>query len=364
MVENRFARVFVVVIFFALLAVCALTGFPGSPDHAPTPRGFKVLNFIVSLGTQPFGRVGGATFFAVLGLVIVWLAYRQPHPASRRQARAEAPYGEPRQDGGTPGFARKRKLNPDATVVSQTEPVELQEILDLLSQPREPGPVSAWALHDGAAADARSWLGGTPIAPIGFDWPCDPDGTPQLFLAQIDLSTLTPNPERGDRRSNLPQSGSMLIFSWMSGTVRLFSAEEMLSAVALEAPPGMPSLQTRGLHGATDGLLNRVPITLVPFTCHDAETEPPHEGFMPANLPDETKALLKDWRGHRLFGIEPDFMNNWEDLRGKSCLIRIASDLALGSWMENHSAISLWFKTEDLVSGCFDDPEVVFHSSV
>ena len=30
-----------------------------------------------------------------------------------------------------------------------------------------------------------------------------------------------------------------------------------------------------------------------------------------------------DWRGHRLFGIEPEFGNNWEDRRGQDCVISI-----------------------------------------
>lgn len=33
-----------------------------------------------------------------------------------------------------------------------------------------------------------------------------------------------------------------------------------------------------------------------------------------------------DWRGHRLFGIEPPFGNNGEDLRGQDCVISIAAE--------------------------------------
>ncbi len=35
------------------------------------------------------------------------------------------------------------------------------------------------------------------------------------------------------------------------------------------------------------------------------------------------------WRGHRLFGIEPEFGNNWEDRRGQDCVISIAADALL-----------------------------------
>lgn len=74
--------------------------------------------------------------------------------------------------------------------------------------------------------------------------------------------------------------------------------------------------------------------------------------------------LVTDWRRHRLFGIEPPFSNNWEDLRGKACLISIGADPLLGTQTEHEYGLSLWGPVADLDAGRYDRLEIVRHCAV
>jgi hypothetical protein len=76
------------------------------------------------------------------------------------------------------------------------------------------------------------------------------------------------------------------------------------------------------------------------------------------------EAVVTDWRNHRLFGIEPPFPNNGEDLRGWSCLISISADALLGTQSEHDYGMSVWFKQEDLAAGRFDRGMLVRHCAV
>lgn len=218
---ERATRVVVIAVFFGLLVFSAATGFPGEAWGEPLPRGLRMLRSLVGLATGPLGPTGGAALFAGLGLVVTGLAWRGP-----RQVEAPAPAADE----------------------------ELQAALDVLGQAREPGPVPAWALAlrspytpwDGA----RSWLGGRPKAPPGFDWPRDADGTPQLLLAQLDLADLGPRAARGGRAAALPEAGALLVFVGQGCTVRVLSAAEVAETAVLPAPPDLPPLRDRGLWGA------------------------------------------------------------------------------------------------------------------
>jgi hypothetical protein len=63
-------------------------------------------------------------------------------------------------------------------------------------------------------------------------------------------------------------------------------------------------------------------------------------------------ALITDWRGHRLFGLEtpPDY----DDLRGLDCLINIAADRLLRTESEHTYALSVWCPRNDMAAGRFD----------
>ena len=76
------------------------------------------------------------------------------------------------------------------------------------------------------------------------------------------------------------------------------------------------------------------------------------------------EARITDWRRHRLFGIEPPFSNNWEDLRGKACLISIGADALLGTQTEHEYGLSLWGPEEDIAAGRYDRLEIVRHCAV
>jgi hypothetical protein len=70
------------------------------------------------------------------------------------------------------------------------------------------------------------------------------------------------------------------------------------------------------------------------------------------------------WRGHRLFGIEPPFDNNWEDLRGQDCVISIAADALLQTESEHEYGLSIWCPRGRMKKGLFDKGQLVRHCAV
>jgi hypothetical protein len=70
------------------------------------------------------------------------------------------------------------------------------------------------------------------------------------------------------------------------------------------------------------------------------------------------------WRGHRLFGIEPEFPNNGEDLRGQDCVISIAADSLLHTESEHDYGFSIWQPRERTAKGQFDEGQFVRHCAV
>lgn len=75
-------------------------------------------------------------------------------------------------------------------------------------------------------------------------------------------------------------------------------------------------------------------------------------------------AKVTDWRGHRFFGLEPEFPNNGEDLRHQSPLISIAADALLGTQSEHDYGFSVWLKDEDLARGRHADGQFIRHCAV
>lgn len=94
----------------------------------------------------------------------------------------------------------------------------------------------------------------------------------------------------------------------------------------------------------------------MPFAAFGKNVDPAHQRF--------AEERITDWRRHRLFGIEPPFSNNQEDLRGKACLISIGADELLGTQTEHDYGLSLWGSAEDLQAGHFDRLEVMRHCAV
>jgi Domain of unknown function (DUF1963) len=526
--SSEVARVWIIIIFFALLSVSAATGFPENYFDEPLPRGISVLQAIVSsVGTKPFGEMGGAIFFGFLGIIIVWLAHRKSRGSNESFTKQREP--KPTIDSLAPseksqatpqsGFGRKRVIGPSPQPATAQPDFDLDAYLAILNQEREAGPVPAWALLLRSPykswADATSWLGGQPKAPSGFVWPREADGKPQTFLAQIDLGSLNADPETGERYFNLPDSGALLVFVGTDQTVRLLSASEMALAHKILPPDDLPALKEIGYWGdgnaftywpvdfvahsseedmsasgnrpaifsdrfrdpqswisnwALAALDVEAVITSLESEMHHAEwswkyrkdmakkgesvpqhahtarqnnhydmmlkecpsvlntlhqwrehvhSQPPQAPVDPAMLSeifehrralrsrmaanygsmhaladssemvwdrlrtwhreagaaeslrklpveyqDFVEAKVSDWRSHRLFGIEPSFSNNGEDLRGWSCLISVHADSLLGTETEHHYGMSVWVKQEDRNSGNFTNGQLVIHCAV
>lgn len=72
-------------------------------------------------------------------------------------------------------------------------------------------------------------------------------------------------------------------------------------------------------------------------------------------------AHITDWRRHRLFGIEPEFPNNGEDLRGQDCLISIANDPLLNTDSEHEYGMSVWCSHGDLKMARYTRGQFIRH---
>lgn len=356
-----------------------------------------------------------------------------------------------------------------------------------------------------------SWLGGAPRAPRDFDWPNDGDGTPLPFLAQIDLASLTPEPETGARPPGLPDEGALLVFVGQSYACRILDAQEMTRAEPLSLPERLEPLRKHGFFNDErsftcwpidpvayldtsvddgDGRPAFLPdrfarpadwITTCGIAALEAEividsltielrqgedfeksrktlgaafpdndvirSKTRHYALMKRRAPEVIAALdawrqtalsrspedrvgsaqldrimqlrlaLRDemvesywpkrvlpgnaqkvwekiwwaypplrqdrdyttlpaayrpfveawitgWRRHRLFGIEPPFPNNGEDLRGQDCLISIAADPLLGTQSEHEYGMSVWCPRDRMAKGRYDKGQFVRHCAV
>ena len=76
------------------------------------------------------------------------------------------------------------------------------------------------------------------------------------------------------------------------------------------------------------------------------------------------EAKITSWRGHRLFGLEPEFPNNWEDLRGQDPIISIASDALLGTQSEHNYGFSVWLNREQMAGGHHEGGQLIHHCAV
>lgn len=527
-------RFWIIIAFFALLSLSAGTSFPENYFDEPLPRGVSALQAIVStVGTKPFGDVGGAFFFGLIGVIIAWLSYRQVDKGNK-DTKNQSYQGlsthdltptEEGEDSPQSGFGRKRVMAASPQPSPDQSDASLDELLAVINQKREAGPVPAWAMLLRSPyqswTDATSWLGGQPKVPSGFVWPREADGKPQTFLAQIDVGSLEADPETGEPHFNLPDGGALLIFVGTGQTAHILSASEMASAKMISPPDDLPTLREYGYFGKGDAFTHW-PVDLVAFTSDIADKDeqalltlgyrPPifpdrfsdplnwisnwaiaaleaevvitslenemrqaewhrdywarqqrdgaslpsdrvqesksyHYGMMLADGPDLIAAMkawfdhasaqhpesgvdkvmlaeiftrrlafrnrmkdsytpmhtlpgsaeqvwdkiyprgqdrsfveslralpcqykdfieakITDWRNHRLFGIEPPFPNNGEDLRGWSSLISVSADSLLGTQSEHDYGMSVWVKKEHLSSGNFANGQLIRHCAV
>ena len=74
--------------------------------------------------------------------------------------------------------------------------------------------------------------------------------------------------------------------------------------------------------------------------------------------------FITDWRGHRLFGFEPEFPNNHENLKGMSPVISIAADRLLGTQSEHEYGMSNWCSDKMIAKGKYDQGRFIRHCAV
>ncbi|WP_080507339.1 DUF1963 domain-containing protein [Rhodopseudomonas palustris] len=86
--------------------------------------------------------------------------------------------------------------------------------------------------------------------------------------------------------------------------------------------------------------------------------------LVPMALQPFVAMWLTDWRGHRLFGLEPPFPNNGEDRRGQDCLISVAADRVLNTDSEHEYGMSIWCPKQRLMKGQFEPGQFIRHIAV
>lgn len=259
---SKIPKAFSIAILFGALSASAATGFPQAHLEY-MPRGANALDFVVTtFGTDHFGPMGGAVFFAMLGLFLIGVV-GMPY---RRMAGAGA--GADLIDTHTRPVRKssRRKVDIDSdpspvaprrrTISAQTVAAEFGSafeppILPPVAAQDVSGPRPAWGLMLASpwehAHEFTSWLGGLPRAPEGFDWPRDAeDGEPMHFYAQLDLASLLPEPATGARPPGLPANGALLVFIGHAPAVRVIEAAEMVSAQLIAPPADLPSLRKFG----------------------------------------------------------------------------------------------------------------------
>jgi hypothetical protein len=359
--------------------------------------------------------------------------------------------------------------------------------------------------------EVSSWLGGVPRAPKGFQWPKGRDGKAMIFVAQIDLAALRPEPVTGARAPGLPADGALLVFMGDGYAIRVLTNTEVENGAPVTPPLMAPDVGSLGFWGkgktfnawAVDPVpfISRVdetrPTALPnPFTrladwvtnwgiaalevsiliealdqefrqgrefvehrkqqlaagvtlsmpdhiekrlrhCETMEQHAPgllaelrswqaRAGSMPPEAPVDlseletivasrqrfldrletnygarhllagnaeavwaqivrevpefernqdfsnvppvyrplVEAKITSWRGHRLFGLEPEFPNNWEDLRGQDPIISIASDALLGTQSEHNYGFSVWLNREQMAGGHHEGGQLIHHCAV
>jgi len=414
-------------------------------------------------------------------------------------------------------FGRKKpENNPDKSGFDALEYVK--EMQSRTGTEDRAGALPAWALIPYSPYEpwesATSWLGGLPKAPRDTVWPRDSDGTPQHFIAQIDLASLKPEPQTGKRPPGLPPEGALLVFIGEFYSCCVVSASDMAGAVSLAAPEDLPPLRSQG-YFSEESTFPQWPVTPIayldstggrPSVLPDPFAKPEdwivncgiaafeadvlieelerelklgleffetltayptlangsdvvrskslHYEFVNENGPDLLQRLyrwrdyarsckpldpvdpeqlakilaarlqfhdamqeyavkatlkgkpqslvldilelnrkkllseennnisgfdsanferisqeywpliamyIKDWRGHRLFGLEPPPPHNDEDLRGADSVLAISDDALLDTICEHFSGMSIWCCRERMASGQFDSGQLLRH---
>jgi len=73
---------------------------------------------------------------------------------------------------------------------------------------------------------------------------------------------------------------------------------------------------------------------------------------------------ITSWRGHRLFGLEPPFPNNTENLRGYDPILSIHSDDLLMTASEHDYGLSVWLEREAAIKQEYHKGQLIRHCAV
>ena len=78
-----------------------------------------------------------------------------------------------------------------------------------------------------------------------------------------------------------------------------------------------------------------------------------HTEAVPPAYQTFVELMVTDWRGHHLFGIEPDFddPDEFGDMSGYECLISVRSDNLLGTGREHEYGSAIWCRRDQMARG-------------
>lgn len=98
----------------------------------------------------------------------------------------------------------------------------------------------------------------------------------------------------------------------------------------------------------------------------EASQNAAHPDFskVPQYLRSFAESRITDWRGHRLFGLEPEFPNNSEDMRGQDPVISVHSDPLLGTQSEHNYGFSIWLDRERMAQRQYENGQLIHHCAV
>lgn len=92
------------------------------------------------------------------------------------------------------------------------------------------------------------------------------------------------------------------------------------------------------------------------------EPNPRNLSAIPQAFRSFVDTIITDWRGHRLFGLEPPLYCNGEDLRYRIPLISIAADELLATMSEHHYGFSVWLEQNAISEASYVSGQFVRHS--
>ena len=278
---SRYTALLGVVLVFGLLAGGAAFNIPQGIYDGEMTRSVRVVRFLVhTIATDNFGQIGGAVFYAVLGIIsagLVIVATREPRvesdtsvPPKRASSTSPKPVNrETTLEAVATKTKRRRALVAEDSIPAKSDAGSLippdQDApkaqwdkwedaviksagLPPMAADPTTKPTPAWGLILASpwedVSQLRSWLGGIPCAPEGFEWPRDEnDGEPMHFYAQINLADLRPELETGDGAPGLPEEGALLVFIGAESAVRVLSADEIEKSHPIPPPDDLPSLR-------------------------------------------------------------------------------------------------------------------------